>query len=305
MVAVVLCACWPSTLQPGASAASVPHGRTRILLNHIPKAGGSTLRQLLGSGIIDHGLLTVRAETKSSGFAERLTHFVIAPIRDPCSYYVSLFAFGCLGKGDYGRRMVRRFGRWMYANVSDPELFGRFLGHAAGCLTVRTWASLPGLDVDCWVRTDFMLVDLRTCLARFEAQGGVLQLTWDQMLEKLATEASHGVPGHNVSSGRRGTHNLHINSSPHLPCSAYFQRGSHRALVERADHSLCELLGGCHCCEPLLVGGVSTRAAELYANGILNSTVPSDALARLSGVCLPPRRVDLNRFRPRGPSLEQ
>lgn len=246
--AAALAACALGLTGAGVHCASTVQSRKHLLYNHLPKCGGTFTRALLPDLVPNVSLVE---EFRRSTWEDQRTHFVIASVRDPCSYYVSLFAFASRGFGAVAA-MVRnrdaRAAREIFNNTRGPRAgFGKFLEVAAGCFTLRVFRSLPGLHVDCWMRTKELVDDLRVCLTRFEAQGGVLNKHWRKTLDEKGRE-----------SGR--------NPSSHGECTSYYPP-SYRALVEMADQSMCELLGGCHCCTSLPPGAVdpSSRLARRAA----------------------------------------
>lgn len=239
--------------------ALVHGGRQTLLYNHVPKCGGSAIKSVLRSVVRPQHLRVVH-EFQGSGRAEQETAFVISSLRDPCSYYVSLFAYSVTKKGRYANVMSRVLGRnpqlgklvgdMQAGGPNNITAFNQFLELSAGCMTMRTFYSLPGLAVDCWVRLTHVRNDLEVCLAAFLRQGGAqaLEPSWKHRFRE-AFDRKNG-------SAQGG----HRNRSPHLPCMEYYSQRN-VDFVRHADRSLCAVLGGadCHCCRDLDPGVVAKK----------------------------------------------
>lgn len=226
----------PSLIAP-ASEPSEPGedlvftGRKVLLLNHMPKTGGTTLRELLPM-LVGKGRFDMRREFQSSTIADRKRAFVVVSYRDPCSYYSSLYSYGRGGEGALQKTMklfASSTARAVFAQGVDPQLgFERFACVFGGLMSVRMALSLPDLQADCWVRTYRMMEDVERCMLAFEAQGGKLNPGWRQTLNQTL-----GKP----------------RKSRHLSCSGLFKdRPQLAELVARREAPMCELMGGCHCC---------------------------------------------------------
>lgn len=94
----------PVPQKPAASSTASTDGdasfgsRKRLLYNHIPKAGGTyTIKSL--KELIPSDDLRIKSEWGVSTKGDRETHFVIANIREPCSYYLSLWHFNVQRRG--------------------------------------------------------------------------------------------------------------------------------------------------------------------------------------------------------------
>lgn len=222
--------------------------RWRLLFNHIPKCGGTEIKTALKSGlVVPPWNARIVKEFHSSTAKHARDHFVIASLRDPCRYYVSLFGYAAssLGRFRHVARAVLPAGTPVDVAVRNATAFGRFLEAVAGCLTLRVFASLPDMAVDCWVRTDALFEDMRLCLRAYGAQGGTLLPGWEGALRNATAREAGG-----DSAAARNA-----NASPHAPCDYYYAtKPEHRALVERQDAGVCALLGGCRCCGQLRPG---------------------------------------------------
>lgn len=257
-----------------------------VLYNHMPKAGGSFLKRVL-PGAVGKGNLVVEPE-----FHPLLDKdddpqtFTIGSIRNPCDYYVSLWAFGSDGKGSFQGRVKRypdgkalyaatsrrdtkedvdRFRLWLKTIVAPaPGKEGTFDPEKEPGLETARFALSYGRDpymndedvqwrlsrpprdfseedrqvvkssmnkfdsasLDCWVRTEHLEADAKTCLSQFGQRGG--HVDWNQF------EVAVGSISHNPSE--------------HLPCRSYFDAETER-LVRTIERPIFELFGYDKCCE--------------------------------------------------------
>ena len=160
--------------------------------------------------LIPSHLFALRVEGQFVSPADQQRHFVIGLAREPCSGFVSLWAYGSQGKGQFrqefqkhaGKAQVRewygqtppfnssedvaRFREWMRLPAVRGVVTARFLTH---------YSSQPA--VDCWVLTDRLAETLKVCLRRYEMQGGVVNHTQDEAAWGIASSthsraSSHG-----------------------------------------------------------------------------------------------------------------
>lgn len=245
---------WPALI-------SVPGARV-LLFNHIPKCGGTTVRTLLPQ-LLQPRSFVVRTEQQASYRKNWGRAYVISTMRDPCSYYVSLFGFASAGRGSFRNGLMRMerpiMQQILRRDEHELDRFGRFLEVVAGCLTMRTFFSLPDLSVDCWLRTSDLLEDFADCLADYEAHGGRTKKGWRGILRNITNATG-----------------AHDNQSKHRACSKYYTP-ENVAIVEQSDKSVCELLGGCHCCEPLPKGAVDHQAVKRFNLSMVPLSVPAEA----------------------------
>ena len=96
--------------EPGSRFGS----RKKLLFNHLPKAGGKYAMKVLRKHVADE--LTYTREFHHSTKEDRETHFVIANIREPCSYYLSLWHFGLQN------RCTRCYGNETHGSVLTHEM---------------------------------------------------------------------------------------------------------------------------------------------------------------------------------------
>ena len=128
-----------------------------------------------------------------TGASVRRNFFVIGSVREPCSQYVSLWAFGSAGKGAFSSMCTRPFSNDskiaqycemlgtsspLFDSAKDVLRFQRWVQHphVMGAITDRFNQSYIDDDgaahVDCWVVVDRFMQTLVGCLRAFEAQGG-------------------------------------------------------------------------------------------------------------------------------------
>mmetsp|Transcript_29927 Transcript_29927/g.89583 ORF Transcript_29927/g.89583 Transcript_29927/m.89583 type:complete len:226 (-) Transcript_29927:390-1067(-) len=83
--------------------------RSKLLLKHYPKSGGTYLEAVLSEAVSKE---QSRKEFELVTAQDRASRFVIGEIREPCSYYVSLFAFGSSRphSGDFARKEYKALG---------------------------------------------------------------------------------------------------------------------------------------------------------------------------------------------------
>jgi hypothetical protein len=128
-----------------------------ILYRDVPKAGGSTtvklLHTLVGRGALGGTPVRLVEEYEPLNLTAASSQFVIGPIREPCSYYVSLFAYrgdDFLGEGKSranfdmaSNESVPMFHRWL-----DEVLKKRHANksHHLGVVSLRFWLLYAGGD---------------------------------------------------------------------------------------------------------------------------------------------------------------
>jgi hypothetical protein len=91
---------------------------------HMQKTGGTRIREILSE------LTDGQSLGRRHGFLHRKPddHLVFGSIRDPWAWYVSLWAFGCEGRGGV-LSWLKDDPDWvrLYSNVNDVELFRQWL----------------------------------------------------------------------------------------------------------------------------------------------------------------------------------
>lgn len=219
------------------SALAAP--RRSLLFNHVSKTGGNYAIEALRRLLAPENFALVKGSRGSTARHQR-THFVVASVCDPCSYYVSLFADGCEGNGGFRRSWLDTHVSGplaaIYANVSDVGAFRTWYGAARGAYTTRLRRAFPEtMAVDCWLRTSHLDGDLARCVRAFAAQGGALPANASAALVRAERGAPepYGVPP------------LDPSSASNLTCRAYFPGG----VDSSADAAGCAaLVGGCTSC---------------------------------------------------------
>lgn len=191
--------------------------RQRLLFKHLSKAGGTLAIAVLRL-VLPQDRLTIRVEGQPVSGNDQRHHFVLGLVREPCSSYVSLWAFGSSGKGQFMEGMRRLVGK---ANAS--QYYGRTppFNSSSDLRRFRSWVRLPAVRgvvtarylthysasprVDCWVFTDALKSTLERCLHAYESQAGRFVVNWT-MFDSEWVEAT-----------RSSAH-----SSPHGECEQFF-----------------------------------------------------------------------------------
>ena len=95
----------PSLVDGGAGGLG---SRKTLLFNHLPKAGGKYAIKVLNKHV-PRDDISISREFRHTTKEDRETHFVIGNIREPCSYYLSLWHFGLQNKsGSVLLRQIQR-----------------------------------------------------------------------------------------------------------------------------------------------------------------------------------------------------
>jgi hypothetical protein len=247
---------------------TVPSSRTVLTFNHLPKCAGTELVEVL-EACLPAGKLKVVGEFGHTNSSDQKQSFIVGSIREPCSAYLSLWAYGVAGAGMF---------RWQcpspalyYPMDRDPsanlhaDMFNAWLeGPARAVFQQRFDASFPEPSaVDCWVRVEFLDTDLRRCLKAFEAQGGGpvdwahadpgLRSLRRTSLEMVSSPGGHSWKNANVRRRlhrKRGTGGapLHkdevINPSVHDKCNDYYGGPPHDGrLVMRDQRAIYHAFG--------------------------------------------------------------
>ena len=142
---------------------------------HIAKTGGQTVRTALAHGIT--GDVHIFAERDVLDTEVRTKRFVVSTVRNSCALYVSLWAYGCTGRGRFNDLFVKEYPllSYVFEDVANRSNFNVFARAAAGEFSRRYRDYLPGFGADCWIHTETLGADLRGCLHRYERQDGRLQ----------------------------------------------------------------------------------------------------------------------------------
>jgi len=218
----------------------------RLLFDHLPKSGGTSVKKylevMIGKPVAHHPgkrqlsdqqwvLLT---EFDSLLPAERNAFFTLGLIREPCSYYVSLWTFGSDGHGQMRHVLAQANHSDLYGRTSpyldDLDRFTRWLQMEKGVLTRRLKQSYGNPvargNVDCWMHTEHLVDDFNECMVQFRRQGGWTRHT------TLPTE-----------------NQAIANPSTHVACDDYFN--TERAdIVMHSDAAIFREFGYPKCCHP-------------------------------------------------------
>jgi hypothetical protein len=152
--------------------------RERLIYKHVAKTGGQAIISKLKAEytpLLADGTLVIKREQEPVTLADARESYVISSVRNPCSMYVSLWAWGIMGHGRYNRLFKEAHQddtamAHVLDSVSNASAFGAFARASLGEFSRRYRDFLPVERVDCWVHTETLDSDLEECLSRFEAQ---------------------------------------------------------------------------------------------------------------------------------------
>ena len=309
---------------PNASTTlqSHPTSRPLLIFKHYPKAGGGSIKKLLlefkpnqylRKDLYEEKLhnITFRKQNQSSeerddfnfinpdnslviinelekepiSIHDHKMGFVISNMREPCSQYVSLWAFGSIGKGGLYRELLKKDYNWTltaygqdpptYESERDVQAFRRWLKsrHIANLVTKRFEQSFGkqvisphGEDsssairstampdtVDCWVFVDDFQATLYSCLKQFEDQGGAVD--WNEPLisaiakkiEKEADQQKYSRALLEEHSKNNPLSNPQL--SNHGTCSTYFDDETSKFVEEGQESFIYEMFRYKGCCK--------------------------------------------------------
>ena len=160
------------TQPPDKPSIRLPN-RTHLVFNHLPKCAGTELAAVLEE-CLPTGALTVVGEFARTSTSSQQRSFIVSSIREPCSAYLSLWAYGVAGLGKFRE------------DCATPELYYPPDGNPSASLHADlflSWLMTPARAVfqkrfdtsfpdpsavDCWVRVEFLDTDLLHCLHAFE-----------------------------------------------------------------------------------------------------------------------------------------
>ena len=215
--------------------------RPTLLFDHLPKAGGTSVRKYL-KALIGSPIEASKAPAQQKQFPrdswilvkefqglteeQRKRFFTIGLVREPCSYYLSLWSFGSERKGrvrhalDKIGRSNQFYGRKPpFSSSGDLKRFTKWLKHEKGRLTQRfthSYGNVSTERADCWVRTGSLASDFKRCIKLFIRAGGWTKMSPDDF-----------VPTVN-------------NPSHHKKCSIYFN-AERSALVQTYDAAIYDI----------------------------------------------------------------
>mmetsp|Transcript_4881 Transcript_4881/g.12586 ORF Transcript_4881/g.12586 Transcript_4881/m.12586 type:complete len:264 (+) Transcript_4881:238-1029(+) len=195
---------------------AVKERRPNLLFKHFPKCAGSYAKGLMDAAVPGHKLEPESGSVTKKSWIE---NYVISVIREPCDWYVSLWAFGSSQHGKLYVTFTEKepddvvdyYGESPpYQNPADIAKFEKFVTgkYTRGDHTARFLSSFSEVPwVDCWINTANLAEDALSCLRAFEEQGG--QVHWDRVNAFLDSRRKLAAAGR-------------ANTSPHGPCQSYY-----------------------------------------------------------------------------------
>lgn len=218
-------------------------------LNHLPKAGGTFLRQVVRASLRSQST-HIEPEYSRLTAEDLSTTFVVGLIRNPFDWYISLWSYNSdghgafldaltqkqrdeyLGNGQGAHRRwgdsdedVERFRKWIrlvnhekmgvltyrffFSYVSQPNRASNFsLTSTARQEIQRNSSLLDAMEHGyqaakkqiCWVHTENIVNDVRSCLEEYELPSGRGSLVDWGSFEELAARSGHN-PSNHASCG--------------------------------------------------------------------------------------------------------
>ena len=236
--------------------------RPLLIFNHNPKAGGGTLldtfrgfKKQCGENwrredFLDNSSCFVYIrELKKSDRKDRERGFVISSIREPCSHYLSLWAYGSAGHGGFFHNFINKTGGIAYNSYgqdapyfnssADVDRFNTWLRSedVFGILQRRMMTSygLGRPEVDCWVFVEDFHASFLDCLEMYEDQGGEVDWNSRYVADLVSTvekkqnhdQARRFLPSKTGKNDVTGNpQHLH-----HASCDTYFDPST-KAMIE-------------------------------------------------------------------------
>jgi hypothetical protein len=152
--------------------------RERLIFKHVAKTGGQAVISKLRAEyapLLADGTLVIKTEQEAVRLADARESYIISSVRNPCSLYVSLWAWGVMGHGRYNRLFKQAHHHdpamaHVFDSVDNASAFGAFARASLGEFSRRYRDFLELEAVDCWVHTEDLDKDLDRCLSRFNDQ---------------------------------------------------------------------------------------------------------------------------------------
>lgn len=249
---------------------------------HVAKTGITSIMKLLEGGIGSQRNETGRRKwypytAPTPAFEKRAGDFYIGSIRNPCDYYVSLWAYNAEHKAAPLRAELARGGVPDFFKTSggrasrrDIDLFRGFARYIQGDVGVYTGRLAYGyVPAAVGLRANFSTrwlphktcVDVREKLAQFNTSKVDCWVSTESMAADveacLATLSSKHGWRVNWEAYNKARATLRTNPSRHAPCRAYFDEGLERRVREK-DGLVFQKFGFDKCC-----GAGSSLAAHL------------------------------------------
>jgi hypothetical protein len=232
----------------------------RLGYKHMSKCGGVFLNNIIRGAVEYHRLIP--EETGVTPKRKRDT-FVIASTRNPCDYYVSLWAYqhrkkfapsqndkyGFFNFGDHTHQNATKFREWLdwvqgpHFSVMSVRFWETLVVQKDGLscwadamgectknkddeVVHRDLANFDPFDaVDCWMYRETLMPDLRRCLAEYSRVSGQ-PVNWNAL-------KSFG--------------DLEHNPSEHMSCDHYYTPEAADSVM-KADKYMFEAFGYSTCC---------------------------------------------------------
>jgi hypothetical protein len=223
-------------------------GKLNLCYEHFPKSGGTFTRNALNLLKLN---FTLSDEISHNCIQNKVAknYFIISNIREPCSYYTSLWSYGCQKGGAFKNSFFRNpdfasFGHYFYQDSTNQTIFSEWLKfisqNYAGIYSQRLLFKYAGArgnggniqksltrskqddaglalhienNVDCWVHTENLQNDLKHCIKEFIQKSGSYEIS-DEEFERV-----FGLSKHNPSN--------------HKPCDYYWNEDLKTLLLEK------------------------------------------------------------------------
>lgn len=301
---------------------SLSKSRKLLIFNHNPKAGGGSIKLLLNDlfdcRVKSHGKKITWAddiqkaeenncyiyvnEFSATTEEDRSKGFIIGSVRDPCSQYLSLWAFGSKGDGSFLHQLKHNGKGYLYGQdaphfSSDRDIasFNLWLrdksvfGMMSKRFNISYYKNAPSrpvkmnyqyfkqyfnnqnkkeqvLAADCLVYVDDFQRSLLTCIQEYEKQGGYVNWNSTSLMDLVQSVRSKEQE-ERIRRSLRGKDN--ITSDPrslhHAPCSKYFDNET-KLMMENGPDSAIFKTFGYKCCASERHGGTITEPLITITN---------------------------------------
>lgn len=240
----------------------------RLLYDHMPKADGTFLSDILRKGA-EKKHFVLRREFDSLTDSDRLNTFTVGSVRNPCDYYVSLWSYGVEQGGSLFAKVPPEQ-RWVYSTKaemknSQADIFAfrkwvQYMNRPGfpGIMSVRFAKSyVKGVDVDAkWPPAslnDTVLREVNQKLAAFDKQDikcwvhhETLVQDADSCLLKWSFHSHTRPQWGDYNEAKKASFKK---ASTHAPCTAYFDAAT-AEMVKDAEQHIFRLFDYPTCCAP-------------------------------------------------------